>query len=52
MIQDKEHYRHYLAEQGKVIVPKNRENDNNGSKSVWLSPFDSIENYEEIEETE
>ena len=50
MIQDKEHDRHYLAEQGKVIVPKNRENNENGSKSVWLSPFDSIENYEEIDE--
>lgn len=50
MIQDKKYERHYLAEQGKVIVPKNRENNDNGSKSIWLSRFDNIKNYEEIDE--
>ena len=41
---------HYLSEDGKIIVPKIRENDDYGTTSIWLGRLDSIDNYEEIDE--
>lgn len=50
MIQDIRHIQHYLAEEGKVIVPKLRDENTLGIKSIWLASFDTIDNYEEIDE--
>lgn len=50
MIKDELHEGHYLAEEGKVIVPKERENDSIKTESIWLGEFDNIDNYEEIDE--
>ena len=52
MYEDLEHKGHWLADKGKVIVPKIREEDEQGTKSIWLGKFDSIDNYEEIEVNE
>lgn len=49
MILDENNVGHYIAEQGKVIVPKNMTIDYYfSSDSLWLADFDNIENYEEI----
>ena len=49
MILDENNIGHYIAEQGKVIVPKNMTIDYYfSSDSLWLADFDNIENYEEI----
>ena len=49
MIEDINNERHYIAEQGKVIVPKNMTKEYYFSTdSIWLASFDSIDNYEEI----
>ena len=49
MIEDLEHSGHWLADEGKVIVPKERDEETIGTTSLWLGNFDNIENYEEID---
>lgn len=49
MVLDENNIGHYIAEQGKVIVPKNMTNEYYFSTdSIWLASFDNIDNYEEI----
>ena len=50
MREDLEHTGHWLADEEKVIVPKERTEETIGTKSLWLGNFDSIDNYEEIDE--
>lgn len=50
MKQDLEHLNHYLADSGKVIIKKDRTDEDKSTKSIWLGNFDNIENYEEIDE--
>lgn len=52
MIRDELHEGHYLAEEGKVIVPKERDDDSAKTESIWLGKFDSIDNYEEIDKVD
>lgn len=49
---DELHTRHYLSDNGKIIVHKIREDNNNGTESIWLGRFDDISNYEEIDKPE
>ena len=49
MREDLEHSGHWLADEGKLIVPKERDEETIGTTSLWLGNFDSIENYEEID---
>ena len=49
MLKDPLHEGHYVALEGKVIVPKIRNKDEKGTTSIWLGKFDNIENYEEID---
>ena len=52
MIQDNKYLMHYTAEEGKVIVRKDRGEKFHYSKDIWVGKLDSIDNYEEIPETE
>ena len=55
MIEDKEHKGHFIADDGKVIILKGDKIDKetntypSETTSIWLGKFDSIDNYEEIE---
>ena len=50
MIQDKVNLMHYTADEGKYIVPKNREGtDYIYTTDIWIGSVDSIDNYEEID---
>jgi len=50
MIQDQENLMHFIAEDGKVIVPKDREGtDFVMTEDIWIGSADSIDNYEEID---
>lgn len=52
MIQDNKYLMHYTAEEGMVIVPKKREDNSMWTKEIWVGSVDSIDNYEEIPESE
>ena len=52
MKRDEMYPNHYIADENKVIVPKVREDDEIGTDSIWLSIFDNINNYEEIDKQE
>ena len=53
MIQDQENLMHFIAEDGKVIVPKDREGtDFVMTEDIWIGSADSIDNYEEIDKPE
>ena len=51
MKQDILNERHWLSDEGKIIVRKDRDENEEvvGSESIWLGNFDNIDNYEELE---
>jgi len=51
MIQDEKYLMHYTAEEGKVIVPKDKTIEIQ-TKTIWIGSADSIDNYEEVDEIE